>query len=269
MSRTKGPIEPGQEDVRTQWVGADSILFATAHRPWPLPSAPWIMTQRWNDLLFLHYSLDPEAVRAKVPDVLTLDTYRQRAWVSVAPFWINHLRPPGVPSVPWFSNFNEINVRTYVSYGGKPGVYFFSLDASNLSAVWGARVFYRLPYWQASMKVTGKGGMKIEYNSKRQHGPRPAELKCSYGPASAHAFHAHPGSLEHFLTERYCLYVTTRKRLYRGDIHHLPWPLQEAQIEMQQNTMALPAGLELPPDVSLSSFVRELKVLFWAPERLL
>jgi uncharacterized protein YqjF (DUF2071 family) len=227
------------------------------------------MTQRWNDLLFLHYSLDPEVVRAKVPEVLTLDTYRQRAWVTVAPFWINHLRPPGVPSVPWFSNFNEINVRTYVSFGGKPGVYFFSLDASNLSAVWGARVFYRLPYWQASMKVSGKGGMKIEYDSKRQHGPKPAELKCSYGPASPRSVHARPGSLEHFLTERYCLYTATRKRLYRGDIHHLPWDLQDAQVEMQQNTMAQPTGLQLPPKADLSFFVRELKVLFWAPERLL
>lgn len=269
MSRIKVPTEPGQEDVRTRWVGADSILFATAHRPWPLPVAPWIMTQRWNDILFLHYSLDPELVRAKVPDVLTLDTYRQRAWVTVAPFWINHLRPPGVPSVPWFSSFNEINVRTYVSFGGKPGVYFFSLDASNLSAVWGARVFYRLPYWQASMKVSGKGGMKIEYDSKRQHGPKPAELKCSYGPASPRTFHARPGSLEHFLTERYCLYTTTRKRLYRGDIHHLPWELQDTQVELQQNTMAQPNGLELAPQADLAFFVRELKVLFWAPERLL
>jgi len=120
--------------------------------------APWIMTQRWNDLLFLHYALAPEVVRALVPEFLTLDTYGQRAWVSVTPFWINHLRPPGVPSLPWFSHFSEINVRTYVSYNGKPGVYFFSLDASNLSAVWGARVFYRLPYWQAAMKVKGRGG---------------------------------------------------------------------------------------------------------------
>jgi len=227
------------------------------------------MTQRWNDLLFLHYSLDPELVRAKVPNVLTLDTYRQRAWVTVAPFWINHLRPPGVPSVPWFSNFNEINVRTYVSYDGKPGVYFFSLDASNLSAVWGARVFYRLPYWQASMKVSGKGKTTIKYDSKRQHGPKPAELKCSYGPASARAFHARPSSLEHFLTERYCLYTTTRKRLYRGDIHHLPWDLQDAQVEMQQNTMAQPTGLQLAPEADIAFFARELKVLFWAPERLL
>ena len=227
------------------------------------------MTQRWNDLLFLHYSLDPELVRAKVPNVLTLDTYRQRAWVTVAPFWINHLRPPGVPSVPWFSNFNEINVRTYVSYDGKPGVYFFSLDASNLSAVWGARVFYRLPYWQASMKVSGKGKTTIKYDSKRQHGPKPAELKCSYGPASARAFHARPSSLEHFLTERYCLYTTTRNRLYRGDIHHLPWDLQDAQVEMEQNTMAQPTGLQLAPEADIAFFARELKVLFWAPERLL
>ena len=120
--------------------------------------APWIMTQRWNDLLFLHYSLPPEVIRPLVPDVLTLDTYQQRAWVSVTPFWINHLRPPGVPSLPWFSHFAEINVRTYVTRDGKPGVYFFSLDASNLSAVWGARVFYRLPYWQAAMKVKGRAG---------------------------------------------------------------------------------------------------------------
>src|ERR1035437_8009177 len=90
-----------------------------------------------------------EATRPRVPDVLPLDTYKQRAWVTVTPFWINHLRPPGVPSLPWLSHLSEINVRTYVTYDGKPGVYFFSLDASNLSAVWGARVFYRLPYWQA------------------------------------------------------------------------------------------------------------------------
>ena len=256
------------DGTRTQWVGADSILFATAHRPWPAPMAPWIMTQRWNDLLFLHYSLAPEMVRAKVPEVLALDTYEHLAWVTVAPFWINHLRPPGVPSVPWFSRFAEVNVRTYVTHRGKPGIYFFSLDASNLSAVWGARIFYRLPYWQASMKVRGKGGPKIEYSSKREHGPRPAELKCWYGPADKRTFQAHPGSLQHFLTERYCLYTASRGRLYRGEIHHLPWDLQEARFEVRQNTMAQPAGLKLPAQPDLAYFSSELKVLFWAPERL-
>jgi len=230
--------------------------------------APWIMTQRWNDLLFLHYALPPEVILPLVPDALTLDTFQQRAWVSVTPFWINHLRPPGVPSLPWFSHFAEINVRTYVTRDGKPGVYFFSLDASNLSAVWGARVFYRLPYWQAAIKLAGRGGTKIEYVSKRQHGPKPAEFRCSYGPSSLR-FQALPGSLEHFLTERYCLYASNRSRLYRGEIHHLPWELQEATVELAENSMAKPAGIALPPQPEIAYFARELKVLFWAPDRVL
>ena len=106
---------------------------------------PWVMTQRWNDLLFLHYQVPAEKLRPRVPEVLTLDTYEHRAWVSVTPFWMSQLRPPGIPSLPWISQFAELNVRTYVTFGGKPGVYFFSLDASHLSAVWGARIFYRLP----------------------------------------------------------------------------------------------------------------------------
>ncbi len=256
------------EETRTRWVGADSILFATTHRPWPAPMAPWVMTQRWNDLLFLHYAVEPELLRRLIPDALTLDTYERRAWVSVTPFWINHLRPPGVPSLPWVSHFSEINVRTYVTFGGKPGVYFFSLDASHLSAVWGARVFYRLPYWQAAMKVEGRGKATIRYRSQRTHGPKPAEIELSYGPA-ARPFHARPGSLEHFLCERYCLYAFNRKRLYRGEIHHLPWDLQEAHVALEKNTMARPAGIELPTKPDLAYFSRELKVLLWAPERLI
>ena len=258
----------GLEDSRTQWVGADSILFATAHRPWPAPMGPWIMTQRWNDLLFLHYALPPERILPLIPEVLTLDTFQQRAWVSVTPFWINHLRPPGVPSLPWFSHFAEINVRTYVTRDSKPGVYFFSLDASNLSAVWGARVFYRLPHWHAAITLKGRGGITIEYTSKRQHGPKPAEFRCSYGPSSL-SFNAHPGSLEHFLTERYCLYAANRRRLYRGEIHHLPWELQTATVELAENSMARTAGIALPAEPEVAYFSRELKVLFWAPERLL
>ena len=255
-------------ESQTRWVGADSILFATAHRPWPAPMTPWIMTQRWNDLLFLHYALPPEIIRSLVPEALTLDTYQHRAWISVIPFWINHLRPPGVPSLPWFSYFAEINVRTYVTHGNKPGVYFFSLDASNLSAVWGARVFYRLPYWQASIKVKGRGGPRIEYISKRQHGPKPAEFRCSYGPSST-KLQTRRGSLEHFLTERYCLYAHSRKRLYRSEIHHLPWDVQEAKVELEENSMAQTVGITLPPQPDLAHFARELKVLFWPPERLL
>jgi uncharacterized protein YqjF (DUF2071 family) len=255
------------EEGATRWIGADSILFATRHRPWPAPMTPWVMTQRWNDLLFLHYEMAPDKVRALVPQVLTLDTYQQRAWISVTPFCINHLRPPGVPPLPWVSHFAEVNLRTYVTYGGKPGVYFFSLDASLLSAVWAARIFYRLPYWHASMKVKGRGKAKLQYQSRRTHGPRPAELRVSYSPVSS-GTHAKPGSLEHFLTERYCLYTTSRKRLYRADIHHLPWDLEPAAVDLELNSMGQTAGIELPATADLMYFSRTLNVLVWAPERL-
>src|SRR5208337_2883323 len=207
--------------------------------------APWVMTQRWNDLLFLHHEVPPEKLRTMVPEAPTLDTYQQRSWLSITPFWMNHLRPPGIPSLPWVSQFSEVNVRTYVTYNGKPGVFFFSLDASHLSAVWGARIFYRLPYWHASMKVKERGTPRIEFRSERAHGPRPAELRGSYGPVST-AHRAYPETIEYFLTERYCLYSVSGKRLYRADIHHLPWQLQAADAVLERNDVAVTAGLELP-----------------------
>lgn len=226
------------------------------------------MAQRWNDLLFLHYSVAPDALRALVPQALTLDTYEQRAWVSITPFWLDQLRPHGAPSLPWVSRFSEVNVRTYVTYGGKPGVYFFSLDASHLSAVWGARIFYRLPYWHASMKVKRRGTPEVHYTSKRTHGPQPAELRAKYGPVEA-GFHARPESLEYFLSERYCLYAASRQRLYRADIHHLRWTLEPANADIELNTMAQTIGIDLPALADLTLFSRTLKVLVWAPERLL
>lgn len=229
--------------------------------------APWVMTQRWNDLLFLHYAVPESVVRRLVPDILSLDTFDGHAWVSITPFVLDHLRPHGGVRVPVISRFPELNVRTYVTYQGKPGVYFFSLDAGNLSAVWGARMFYRLPYWKAAMKVKGLGTDRIEYTSHREHGPKPAGFRASYSPISE-PFEAKAGSVQQFLAERYCLYAFSRKRLYRAEIHHLPWQLQEAHAEIQENTMAEIAGITLPDRAEVTNFARELKVLVWAPERL-
>ena len=156
-------------EVQVRWIGADSILFATAHRPWPLPERQWAMTQTWHDLLFAHFQVEPAALRKLVPGVLGLDLYGDQAWLSITPFWIGSLRPPGIPPIPKLSRFYELNVRTYVTYRDKPGVYFFSLDASNLSAVWGARMFYRLPYWHARM--SSQGTREIRYEARRLHGP--------------------------------------------------------------------------------------------------
>jgi uncharacterized protein YqjF (DUF2071 family) len=256
-------------EVQTRWIGADSILYATAHRPWPLPERQWAMTHTWHDLLFAHFRVEPATLRRLVPDVLALDVYRDQAWLSITPFWIGSMRPPGIPPIPKLSRFYELNVRTYVTYRNKPGVYFFSLDASNLSAVWGARMFYRLPYWHAQMHSEGK--QEIRYEARRLHGPKAAggmpQFRAVYMPVSAPRA-ARRGSLEEFLAERYCLYTWNRNKLYRAEIHHLQWPLQEAEVQVELNTMAEPLGLRLPLRPDLAHFSRLLKVLVWAPERL-
>ncbi len=157
-------------------------------------------------------------------------------------------------------------MRTYVTLDDKPGIFFFSLDAGNLSAVWGARIFYRLPYWHADMRMSEEGEW-VRYHSRRVHGPQPAEFRGRYRPTSPPAEAVH-GLLDYFLAERYCLYAVDHERVYRADIHHLPWPLQRAEAEIELNTMAVPLGLALP-DAALVQFgTRQLDVLVWPPERL-
>jgi uncharacterized protein YqjF (DUF2071 family) len=239
-----------------------------AHRPWPLPREPWVMGQRWSDLIFIHRPAKLDEVRALVPPALTLDLHDGTAWVSVTPFYLSHLHPRGIPPLPFVSEFPELNVRTYVTYGGKPGVYFFSLDAGNALAVYGARTFYHLPYFRAAMHVREARDGTIHYHSRRTHRGAPrAELSARYRPAGA-VTHSRAGTLDHWLTERYCLYaLDTRRRVYRAEIHHVPWPLQPAEVEIQGDTMAAAAGLSLSAEPMRLSFSRRLDVLVWAPKR--
>ncbi len=225
------------------------------------------MAQRWSDLLFIHRQVDVDLLRALVPPALTLHLFEGSAWVSVTPFYLSHLRPRGVPALPWISEFPELNVRTYVTVGGKPGVYFFSLDAANPVAVAAARQFFSLPYYTAGMSA-GDDGTTIHYRSRRTHPGAPsAELTGRYRPTGP-VFHSTPGSLEYWLTERYCLYtVNSRRQPMRAEIHHAQWPLQPAEAEFEVNTMAAPLGLTLPPAASLLHFARRLDVVVWLPER--
>jgi uncharacterized protein YqjF (DUF2071 family) len=244
-------------------------MSETAHRPWPLPSGPWIMEQRWNNLLFAHWPVAPDVIRALVPRTLPLDLYDGTAWVSVTPFYLNNLRPRGLPALPWVSEFPEINVRTYVTLGGKAGIYFFSLDAGSALAVLGARMTYHLPYFRAEMSVrTTEDGM-IAYHARRTHrGAPPAVFSARYRPAGA-MFRSAPDSLDHWLTERYCLYaVDSVGQIYRAEIHHVPWPLQPAEAQIDQNTMALAAGIALPTQPPRLTFSSRLDVLVWAPSRM-
>ena len=148
----------------------EQILQRQEHRPWPLPRSPWIMRQTWNDLLFAHWSLPAEALRPLVPPELSLDLYDGKAWVAVTPFHMTDVAFRGMPPLPVLSAFTELNVRTYVTYQGKPGVFFFSLDAARAVAVHAARMLVGLPYHTASMHVTCVGNV-VRYDSVRQGHP--------------------------------------------------------------------------------------------------
>ncbi|MGI8908378.1 MAG: YqjF family protein [Candidatus Sumerlaeaceae bacterium] len=174
------------------------------------------------------------------------------------------VRLRGMPSLPWFSSFPELNVRTYVTVNGKPGVYFFSLDAASRVAVVAARAWYHLPYFHATMRCTGDaGGGGIQYSSRRtDRRGAPAELIANYRPTEQTPLQ--DNVIARWLTERYCLYTTNRTgMLFCGDIHHRQWPLQPAGAEIQKNTMMTAAGISPIRTEPLLHFSRRLDVLIW------
>ena len=241
------------------------ILTETAHRPWPMPTGPWVMSQTWNDLLFAHWPAPLDRLRELVPAPFELDLYDGQAWVAIVPFHMTNVAPRFVPSLPWISAFPELNVRTYVRVDDKPGVFFFSLDAGNPVAVGAARTLLNLPYYSADMKVSANG--KIQYASRRLAAPV-AEFRASYRAHGAPR-PPNPGTLEYFLTERYCLYgVDHRFHAYRLDIHHPRWPLETADAEIELNTMAEAAGIRLPSMAPLLHFAKRQDMVCWAPEKI-
>jgi hypothetical protein len=221
------------------------------------------MEQAWHDLLFAHWPIAREMLRPLVPKQLALDTFDGQCWVAVAPFHMTGVRARLTPPIPVISAFPELNVRTYVTFGDKPGVYFFSLDAASRLAVWAARVMYRLPYYFASMEVKDQEGC-FHYRSSRADGK--ALLRARYRPAKPVQLRE-PGTLEHWLTERYCLYAVVRGSVFRAEIHHEPWPLQDAEAEIGENTMASAAGIRLPGIAPLLHFAKKLQVLIWPLRR--
>lgn len=239
-----------------------AILEASAHRTWPVPTGPWVMTQTWHELLFAHWPIPAETLRSMLPNGLTLDTYDGQAWLGIVPFRMSHVHPRGVPSLPWISAFPELNVRTYVVAEDRPGVYFFSLDAANPVAVEIARRFFYLPYLNAQMRCR-RSGDTVAYSSRRtDHRAAVAELIGTYRPTGP-VFLSRSGSLEYWLTERYCLYTTHRGTLYRGEIQHAPWPLQPAEAEFTSNTMAHSHGIELPHIAPLLHYSHLQEVVVW------
>lgn len=248
-----------------------NLMDQTDHRPWPLPARPWVMAQSWHDLLFAHWPIPAPAMRALLPPNLEMETFDGQAWVALVPFRMSGVRPRLLPAVPWLSNFPELNVRTYVRVGKKAGVFFFSLDAANPIAVALGRTIYHLPYFRAVMRcerVHESGPSAIRYRSQRTHRGAPAAMFAGgYGPVGE-PYRVQPGTLEHWLIERYCLYaMDSRGTLYRGEIHHRPWPIQPAEAEFEINQVPQAHGISLPQTKPLLHFARRLDVVAWAPER--
>ena len=238
-------------------------LEQLAHRPWPLPSRDWLLRQIWHDLLFLHWPVPAAALRPRIPGALSIDEFSGSAWVAVTPFWMSDVGFRHWPGVPLAAQFAELNVRTYVSFEGRPGVWFFSLDAASNLGVIGARLLYGLPYLHARMQH-GTEGEEIWYRAERNPETR---FEGRYGPSGPVNL-SRPGSLEHFLTERYCLYVGgAQGALYRADIHHVPWPLQPATARIQRNDMLTAAGIAVEGSPALQHFSRLLEVIVWSRER--
>ena len=221
------------------------------------------MTQTWHDLLFAHWPVDAGALRPLIPAKIALDLFEGQAWVGVVPFHMSRIRGRGAPAIPGLSRFAELNVRTYVTLHDKAGVFFFSLDAASRAAVWAAQRFYHLPYFFADMSVTAEGEA-ISYISRRAGGK--AEFRASYAPI-APVRPSTRGSLDHWLTERYCLYTEHEGRVFRGEVHHQPWPLQRAKADIMTNTMAIASGIGLPATPPLLHFARRLEVLIWPLRR--
>lgn len=225
------------------------------------------MFQQWRRLLFLHWTVPAESLQSQLPPSLQLDTFEGKAYVGLVPFTMTGVRPVWAPPMRRLSDFHEINVRTYVHHNGRnPGVWFFSLDAANATAVRLARAWYRLPYHFARMSMDCDLGihavpLTVQYRTERLWpGPTPASALIRYcvadnGPAPAPA-----GTLEHFLAERYILYSYSRGHLYLGRVHHTAYPLQPAQLLSLDETLLSAAGISRPDEPPLVHYASGVNV---------
>ncbi|WP_165250582.1 YqjF family protein [Paludisphaera soli] len=224
------------------------------------PAGRTSMRQRWADLLFLHWPVPAAVLRPLIPEALEVDEHEGVAYVGLVPFTMTGIRFSWSPPVPGTSRFHEVNVRTYVHHQGRdPGVWFFSLDAANALAVRVARRFWSLPYHFARMGLSRAAG-GIAYRSERLWpGPTPAGCDLAYRPKGTPRASA-PGTLEHFLAERYILYTTHRGRLLAGRVHHAPYPLQPARVDGLEECLLAAAGLPRPDVAPLAHYASEVRV---------
>ncbi|MDQ0188596.1 DUF2071 domain-containing protein [Alicyclobacillus cycloheptanicus] len=246
------------------------ILSKTDHRPDPLPVGSWVMRQTWNHLLFAHWPVPPALLEPLLPRGLVLDTFDDHAYLTVLPFRMSGVRVRGLPPIPGATAMLQVNVRTYVKRAGRGGIYFLALYTDHLPTVWLTRIALGLPYHPARMSLTSRGTTlqaTLEW-TLQHHDTGSLDVACTPSPE---VWHARPGSLEHWLTERYSMYTVHAGTLWRVDVHHHPWPLQQAQVQVHHQSLLRPLhqklGLELPAAPALVQYARQMDALMWMPRR--
>lgn len=247
-----------------QWLAQEMhpALQIIAHRPWPLPRGEWKWRQSWLDLAFIHYRVEARKLAALLPSGLRLQEFDGSAWVGLVPFRMAGVRRRPFPIIPRFSSCLELNLRTYVEFGGKPGVWFFSLDADSWPIVFGGRRFYGLPYFSASMQQRFSEGW-YSFSSSRREGE--AKFEARYRPVGD-VLHAPHGSFEHWATERYCLYSFCVPRgIERVEVHHAPWPLQRAEVIIEKCSILSSASI-MPLSDPVCHFSTGVHVISYAKE---
>jgi len=244
---------------------ADDILKQTAHRPFPLPEGKWLIRQAWHDLLFAHWQVPAELIAPFVPKELQLDLWEGAAWISLVPFHVQSSNMRELLPLPFVGSFYELNMRTYVTYRNQPGAYFFSLDASEGLAVTAARLA-GLPYFNANISMN-EGNENLFFHAQRADPRGHSEVFAgTYSPLSDEVFRAEPNTQLHWLTERYRLFFSKDGAIMAGDIHHLPWPLQSAELVIEQNTMTTSLGIKLPKEAALITYTKHHEALVWPPK---
>jgi len=223
---------------------------------------------RWRELLFAHWVVDASAVRALIPAGLQLDLFEGRCYVGAVPFLMEGVTPRLVPPLPGLHAFPELNLRTYVTAEGKPGVWFFSLDAGQKLAVRTARRFFHLPYFDAKFEID-VAGERVSYSAVRTHrGAADAKFSATYWPTGP-VYESAAGTLDAWLTDRYCLYAAdSAGRIYRGEIDHPPWPLQKAEAMIHTNTLGDWLGIQMNQEPAALHFAKSLDVHAWMARRL-
>ena len=236
-----------------------------------LPPGHWVLTQRWNDLLFAHWPVPASSLAALIPEGLQVDTFQDTAWLGVMPFWMDKVKVHGLPPILGARSFPDLSLRTYVreKRTGTPGVCCLSLDSSNLLAVAAGRAIYRLPYHWAEMRLEQRTEREFSFYSRRRFAGRPVVFKARYrglGPSRKLA-ESRLGTLEYFLTERYCLFSSNGAgQIIRANLHHASWPLEEAEAEIEQNDLAAVLGIKLPDLEPVLHYSRQLAVYIWPAE---